>query len=254
MLFRRSEEKNTRETVKVKAWYDLHSHFLPGIDDGCKTPEESIQVLEISRKKGIAGMIATPHYYPEETINQFLERRAEAAGKLNHALAAGEYNIPKWCMGAEAAYYDGLVRAEGIEKLCLGKSRYLLLELPFERWGSNVIRDIFTLNNVYAITPIIAHLERYLDIQSKDMLQQLYEADVLIQMNGGYIVEKTRNASKRIRNGLVQVLGSDTHNLTTRRPNVREAVDKLRGEGLDEEMEEIRQTNKAIFTEAMGTQ
>lgn len=237
-----------------KAWYDIHSHFLPGVDDGCKSIEESIRLLQHSRKSGILGMIATPHYYPEESIEQFLQRRQEAASRLRAALESEENEVPAWCLGAEAAYYEGLVHAQDLEKLCLGQSRYLLLELPFDTWGNSVIRDIYTLSSVYGITPVIAHLERYLDFQSKKMLQELYEADVVIQMNGGYILNSrsARNARKRIAKGYVQVLGSDAHNMSTRKPNLREAVMSLESAGMAEETEHLRRMNRSIFSEAMG--
>lgn len=263
MGFWTSKEKRTDITVNIGPWYDLHSHFLPGIDDGCRTVDETLELLRFSFKQGVRGMIATPHYYPEESIADFLGRRQEAAKRLQTALelsagqpvrpeACPQYGIPAWCLGAEAAYYEGLVRSEDIEKLCLGKSRYLLLELPFERWSSGVIRDIHTLGNLYNITPVIAHLERYLDIQSKDMLEELYAADVLIQMNGGFILRKTRNALKRVRGGLVRVLGSDAHNMEYRRPNLCEAVQILYKESLSAEAEEIRRQNERIFRSAMG--
>ena len=57
---------------------DLHGHFLPGMDDGCKTPQESLQVLQSSYAKGVRRMFATPHYYPGEPVERFLERRAES--------------------------------------------------------------------------------------------------------------------------------------------------------------------------------
>ena len=248
-LFRERSDNSRSEPGKV--WYDLHSHFLPGVDDGCRTVDESIALLEYSKKQGIAGMIATPHYYPKESIDQFLLRRQEAVLKLQQALSIGTYDVPEWYLGAEAAYYEGLVRAEGLERLCFGQSNYLLLELPFERWGNNVIRDIHTLSNVCGITPIIAHLERYLDIQSKDMILQVCEADVLIQMNAEYILDRwsLRDAVKRIRNGYVQVLGSDSHNMSGRRPNLRDAVQVLEGKEL---ADDLRRRNRRVFQEAAG--
>ena len=256
LLFRSRPDKRGREERSGvdtgKVWYDLHCHFLPGIDDGCRTADESVRLMEYSRQRGIAGMIATPHYYPKESIDRFLERRQEAAGKLKQAIADDECDVPAWCLGAETAYYEGLVRAEGLERLCLGQSRYLLLELPFEKWSSGVIRDIYTLNNVWGITPIIAHLERYLDIQNRDMLEEVCEADVLIQMNAEYILDRwsVRDAVKRIRGGYVQVLGSDAHNMSGRRPNLQEAVRVLEGKGL---ADDLRRRNRQIFQKAAGS-
>ena len=88
----KAEDTNSSRTHKVKAWWDMHSHFLPGMDDGCQTAEESIRLLEYARKRGVVGMIATPHYYPEESIEEFLHRRQEAAQNLTNLIREGGFS------------------------------------------------------------------------------------------------------------------------------------------------------------------
>ena len=252
MMFGRPKQPDRAGTVKREAWFDLHSHFLPGIDDGCQTAEESIKLLRYARSRGVLGMVATPHYYPEQPIEKFLVKRNDASKKLREMLEGQDVKVPAWCLGAEVAYYEGISGADGIERLRMGQSDYLLLELPFQNWSNTIFRDINTLINQYNITPILAHLERYLGIAEKGMIEQLYEMDVLIQMNGGYIVRHSREAKKRIKNGLVGVLGSDSHNMTTRMPNLDEAFAILESAGLKEEKDILRRNNKAVFMAAMG--
>ena len=244
--------------METEPWCDLHSHFLPGIDDGCRTVEESVKLLRYAGDHGIAGMVATPHYYPEQPIESFIEKRNAASESLKKALKdleevnGQEIKVPVWCLGAEVAYYEGISSAAGIERLTMGDSGYLLLELPFNGWNNSILRDIYTLINILNITPILAHLERYIDIADERILEQLYDLDLLIQMNGGYIINRTRDAKRRIRDGHVNVLGSDTHNMTSRIPNLDQAVYILSTSGMDGEKEQLRSNNLEIFRRAAG--
>ncbi len=232
---------------------DLHGHFLPGMDDGCKTVEESLQVLQSSYAQGIGQMFATPHYYPVETVEAFLERRQAAYDRLMEHLADCRVPFPEICLGAEVAYRTGISREEDLDKLCLGKSRYLLLELPFRRWDSNVVRDIQIICSTRNITPILAHIERYLDLQTRDSLDSVLEQDVLVQMNAGNFLRfgSRRTAVKLLKNGVVQLLGSDCHNMTTRPPNLGQALEYLQKHGIKDVLQSVGDFSMQIFDEAM---
>ena len=156
---------------------DVHGHFLPGMDDGCKTPEEALQVLKSSFRQGVHRAFATPHYYPVESVSAFLELRQVSYEKLMTAIGE-EMDVPRICLGAEVAYRPGLGYAEDLHKLCIGSSRYLLLELPFSGWNRELVRDVRNMCAVAGITPILAHIERYLDQGNKSLLHQLVELDV----------------------------------------------------------------------------
>lgn len=233
--------------------YDLHSHFLPGVDDGCKTAEEAQKVLENSFLQGVVGMFATPHYYPVESVSDFLKRRDEAQNRLCSYLQENSVQIPQLCMGAEVAYRPGLCYEEELPKLCLGSSRYMLLELPFSRWGTEVIRDIRNICNVKGIIPILAHIERYIPIQSAAMLQQVLEMDVLVQMNAGQLLRfgDRRRGCKLLKEGAVQLLGSDCHNLTSRPQNMRAALEYLEKRKMHETADRVMRFGQRIFQEAV---
>ena len=140
---------------------DMHGHFLPGMDDGSQSVAESLQMLELSAKQGIETVFATPHYYPVESIDSFLQRREQSVARLQQAMAQKKGNYPRIMTGAEVAYRRGIGTAEGLDKLCLGNSRYLLLELPFARWEKSLFRDLSSIVNVRGLLPVIAHIERY---------------------------------------------------------------------------------------------
>lgn len=233
---------------------DLHGHFLPGMDDGSKSAEESVQMLTAAYGQGVRRMCATPHYYPVESVAAFLQRRQEAVQKLEDRLAQENQSVPQICLGAEVAYRPGIDREEALDKLCLGRSRYLLLEMPFSKWSSEVIRTVRNICSTRGIVPIIAHIERYLSMQSSDMLRKLLEMDVLVQMNAECLLRfQTRGKGRRLlRSGLAQLLGSDCHNMTTRKPNLGPAVEYLRKCGMEDAVEYIAWQSNEIFREAAG--
>lgn len=229
---------------------DLHGHFLPGMDDGCKSAEEALMLLRPALRKGLACMAATPHYYPEESIGEFLVRREQSLCRLKEA--AGADALPRILLGAEVAYHPGLILDEDIRKLCLGQSNFLLLEMPFSRWTPGVLRNVRTLYHVHGLVPVIAHLERYLELQDRRAVDELLDGGVLVQMNASYILDRRsrRKALRMIRRGMVDVLGSDCHNLSHRPANLAEAWDVLVRAGLDEELDEILETMWDICEQA----
>lgn len=233
---------------------DVHGHFLPGMDDGCATPQESVQALKNSYIQGVRRVFATPHYYPVESISAFLNRRDEAYKVLLEAIC-GEENIPEICLGAEVAYRSGLGYVEDLDRLCLGASRYLLLEMPFSRWNRETIRDIRNMCTAGGIIPVLAHVERYLDIVKKDTLNELLEMDVLVQMNAETFLHPAtrRRGRKMLEAGTVQLLGSDCHNITSRPPNMGKAAEYLKKRGMGEILSQITHFSNEIFREASET-
>lgn len=212
-------------------------------------------MLQSSYVQGISRMFATPHYYPVETVEAFLERRQAAYERLREHLADCGTPVPEICLGAEVAYRAGISREEKLEKLCLGNSRYLLLELPFRRWDSNVVRDIQIICSTRNITPILAHIERYLDLQTRDSLNSVLEQDVLVQMNAGNFLRfgSRQTAVKLLKNGAVQLLGTDCHNMTTRPPNLGPALEYLQKHGMKDIAQNIGDFSMQIFDEAMNS-
>ena len=250
------ETKNQSEPqiIRKKVWYDIHGHFLPLMDDGCTSAGEAVSLLQLCRRQGIAGMIATPHYDSSEAIEAFLARRQRAYELLTEALEKDGQPYPKICLGAETAYSPGMIYDEDFPKLVLGSSSYMLIELPVRKWDFALIHDIKSVSALHGITPVIAHLERHLYDQPKEMLRALYETEALIEMDAEAVFEAKglKDAKKRIHDGYVQVMGSDVHNMVDRRPNLREAADLLDAEGMTEAGELLRRTGKLIFDAAYG--
>ena len=234
---------------------DLHGHFLPGMDDGCKTPQESLQVLLSGYRQGIRRVFATPHYYAREPVERFLARREESVRQLEEYIhSQGDPQIPQIILGAEVAYRPGICHQEGLEKLCLGASRYLLLEMPFSRWGKAEEREVRNLCVAGDVTPILAHIERYYDQQDRSTLARILEQDVLVQMNAEQLLRLSsrRNARKLLKNGVVQLLGTDCHNMADRAPKLGQALAYLRKKRMDDVLETIAHYSDEVFREAAG--
>lgn len=234
---------------------DLHGHFLPGVDDGCKTAQEALQVLQSSYEQGIRRVFATPHYYPVEPVEEFLKRRAESVCQLEAFIQSQpDATVPQILLGAEVAFRPGLAYEQRLNELCLGKSRYLLLEMPFSRWGKAEEREVRNLCVVGGVTPVIAHIERYLDFQDRGALQRILEQDVLVQMNAEFFLHiYTRREAKRLlQSGMVQLLGTDCHNNSSRAPNLGKALELMKKKRMDDILARIGHFSDEIFSEALG--
>ena len=233
---------------------DMHSHVLPAMDDGSKDPAMSIQMLEAAAGQGVTKVLATPHYYPVESVKAFLERRNKAACELQEAMASSGKHLPQVYLAAEVAYRPGIGYEEDLKSLCIGDSEFMLLELPFTTWGAEVLRDIRNMICTKGITPVLAHLERYMHIRkNRKMLAELLQLGVLVQMNGEAVLQRSsrRLALKMLKNGMVHLLGSDCHNMTSRAPNLGSAVQQLQQiRGMERTLDQISFIGMDILEQA----
>ena len=199
---------------------DFHSHVLPGIDDGSRSENMSRQMLEESARQGVEVMVATPHFYGDrDTINHFLRKRSEALEKV---LPSAEELGIQLIAGAEVAYFDNMSQAEGIDRLTMGGSRIMLIEMPFRQWTRRDLQELERLlNNGYQL--ILAHVERYLSFQSdKSVLEAIWGKPILIQLNAESLPGfwNGQKSIKLFKDGKAHLLGSDCHNLSSRPPNL----------------------------------
>lgn len=234
---------------------DIHSHVLPGIDDGSRNIQMSLAMLKEAKKQGIDLMFFTPHFYADETDpKRFIERRGLAASALQESIEANEGDYPSYLLGSEVHYYRGIGRSEDIASLCMGSSRYLLLEPPFRSWTPAFLDDVRELRDEQDLKVIIAHIERYLDQDKHLVAELLSEPGIYIQANAESFLERRtrRQAMKMLESGKIDFLGSDCHNLDDRCPNLapaRELIeDKLGGAVLTR----IDENSRQLAQEASG--
>ena len=221
---------------------DWHSHILPKIDDGSHSVEESISMINMQADQGIDLIIATPHFYAnDETVESFLERRAKAFEKLNAELAEG---MPKILLGAEVRYYQGISHLSELKSLRIENSKLLLLEMPSSTWTEYMVRELTELSGRNGIKIILAHLDRYLSLQNKEVLERILQSGILVQYNAdafASIISK-RKAISLLKKGNIHFIGSDCHNMTSRPPQIKKAfevIQKKLGEEFINQMDEF---------------
>lgn len=196
---------------------DMHSHLIPGIDDGAAEIEDSIELIRNLHSLGFRKLYTTPHvmsdYYrnSSETILSGLE-------KVRSAIAAEGMEME---IHAAAEYYldDGFVKKlENEPLLTLGSEKYLLFEISYINCPDNVEEVIFRLQ-VMGYIPILAHPERYpFWYGNFEKYRKLKDMGALFQLNinsiGGYYGPDARRAADHLINeGLVDLLGTDCHHL-----------------------------------------
>lgn len=221
---------------------DFHSHILPGIDDGSKNVEMSMKMLEMSREQGVDVMLATPHFYASRhRVDAFLERRAAAYQKL---METKKDFGPELKLGAEVAYFTGISQADRLEELTIEGSNAILLEMPFVPWTGRMIREVEEIISKRKLTVILAHLERYMgQPDSRQYIPELLDMPLFVQINAESLLgwRKRRPLLKMFDRGEAHLLGSDTHRVEKREPNLgqgRQVLQKKLGKAFLDEMDE----------------
>ncbi len=206
---------------------DFHSHILPNMDDGSRSIEESVALLEMLSEQGITTCIATPHFYAEdENVESFLKRREDAFARMSCELSD---SLPKVICGAEVSYYSGISRLAELSALCIENSKLLLLEMPMSKWTTHDINGVLEIARRGDVKVVIAHLDRYRKFQSADALRRLRENGILMQCNADFFLRfKTKRKSlSMLKNGEIQFIGSDCHNVHTRAPKIGKAFEEI---------------------------
>lgn len=202
---------------------DFHTHILPGIDDGSRDIEMSLAMLEAESEQQVDKIIATPHFYAgEDSVSKFLNRRQQAYESLMEA-SAGKAGIPKIYLGAEVYYFEGIGDAEMIPKLCVEDTDLILLEMPFRQWNSSMYQDVKKLVKSQHLTVVLAHIERFWGFQKDtSSWDRIMDLPIHVQMNAGPFLnwKKRRTALKLLKEAETVLLGSDCHNVDSRKPNL----------------------------------
>jgi len=201
---------------------DLHSHILPGLDDGPATIEESLEIARRAAADGVRVIAATPHVrddYPTEAVTM---ERAVAEVRA----AVKEAGIPiEVRTGGEIAidWLDRLAEDDLIRFGLGGSPRYILVEFPYAGWPLSLHEWIFRLVTK-GVTPVIAHPERNTEVQDDPSeLRPLVDAGALVQLTAASVDGRTGRAAQAasaslLRLGLAHLVASDAHT-----PDVREA-------------------------------
>lgn len=206
---------------------DIHTHILPGMDDGSVSLEESLAMAKESARQGVRLLAATPHFYAtQEDPNSFLRRREKSLALLE---SAWQDSFPTLLVGAEVRYFDGISRVEKIAHLTLDHTRILLLEMPFTSWSRRMVEEVVELQRSRGLQVLLAHVERYMKDQDGQVWETFRQNGVWMQCNANFFLrwQTKRKAQALFKKGEIQMLGSDTHNMTSRPPNLALAREVL---------------------------
>jgi protein-tyrosine phosphatase len=210
-FFKKKESQlNTPDYSSIAV--DMHSHVLPGIDDGAQNPQESIFLIRRMMELGIKKVIATPHIMADYYRNT-AERINGALELLKEELAKEHINIP---VEAAAEHYFDETFEDRVNdgKLMLIRGEYVLFELSFISAPLNLLAVIQRMIEL-GHKPILAHPERY-NYMEFDELQGLREWGCALQLNTisltGYYGKTSKNmAEALVDNNLVDFISSDMH-------------------------------------------
>ncbi|QKG53773.1 tyrosine-protein phosphatase [Hymenobacter sp. BRD67] len=199
----------------------MHSHLLPGLDDGAETLAHSLELLRELRTLGFRKLVMTPHIMGDFYKNTPTEIRA-ALTTLQAAAAEADLGDVELECAAEYYLDEWLGRklADGTELLSFGNEyKYILIETSYLNEPFNLQSVIFELKAA-GYRPVLAHPERYVYFYGRfdDLKKLRQEYGVLFQLNlnslAGYYSPAARQvAEKLIDEGLVDFVGTDTHHL-----------------------------------------
>ena len=200
---------------------DLHSHLLPGLDDGVQSLEESMEIIRLLAQHGFRKVITTPHVMSDFYPNESKDIREKCA-QLSESVK--QEGIPVIVEAAAEYYLDEIFLeriAKGSEFLTFGKN-YLLFETSFINEPTFLKEAIFRMNTL-GYQPVLAHPERYMYLASDPKrIEDLLNMQVLFQINLNSVTGYYSSASKKLavqlmEKGLVHFVGSDCHNIVQMR-------------------------------------
>jgi len=205
---------------------DLHGHYLPGVDDGAGSLEDSLAMLRHAEKDGIETAVVTPHACGSTCKVKDLDSLHRDWEKWRSDIKKNELTI-KIVSGAEVYFTSELLSIlhDHHELLAINNSSYFLLEFPADYIYAHSKEFIFKiLTNGFI--PIVSHPERNQEIQrSPSVLYELVKAGALCQVNAGSLRGDFGNEARRcayelVQSNLVHVIASDAHDLESRKPEL----------------------------------
>ncbi|MSA71128.1 tyrosine-protein phosphatase [Holdemania massiliensis] len=189
---------------------DIHSHLVPGVDDGSQSLEESLALLKQAEEDGITELITTPHFMKN---GEFRIKASELVKRFNELKQTYQGSI-KLYLGNELFIHPDLPELlEKGEILTLAESNYILVEFPFQSYKNEYDEILYELSLKYRI--IIAHPERYRYVQENPnfCLRWLKEGYLLQSNQNSLFKKETKKiVLAMIKFNFISFIASDAHN------------------------------------------
>ena len=213
---------------------DIHSHILPGVDDGAKDPETSARLLSKAYEEGTRILFFTPHY--QRVRNKYKPQDLDALYNAIARVIGLRWPDMKLYLGNEVYYEPGIKEdlKAGLIHTMAG-TRYVLVEFSRNTSVKNVFRAVREVT-ADGHKMIVAHVERYPAlVEDRESMEKLKDMGVLFQMNAEALRKKGFFAGKELKRneglvsqGLISFIGADSHSLDLRPPEIAFAADRVR--------------------------
>ena len=236
--------------------YDMHSHILPGIDDGAQSVEKSLVILNELKKQGVTNVCLTPHFYTNEiSVEDFAAKRKQAVAELMPHIPDGMNVV----VGAEVYVSRYMFNGDDLSCACFGNSNYILTEFAYSsQFTSHTMEYFVKLTENYNMIPILPHVERYpVLISNPSIIGELKDMGVVIQTNTNSYTKKASFFSKLkliklIKGGYIDVIGSDAHSLHHNDPRTfTEAIDFISAKCGQSAVRQMMSNAEEIFNSAL---
>lgn len=199
---------------------DIHSHILPGLDDGAKDYNESLELLSMMKKQGVDVVVATPHLDPSKPTAEQKRERVICAYNELCSRAEGR-RLPDIFLGYELVFYYGIAEKPNLADYTIAGTDKILLELPFGRMTDRIVSELEEIAFTRKLTPVLAHLERYTKYEGIEKIYDaIYSGIAQAQVSADTIKGfwDRRNIGKLLKKDIFTYLGSDAHSVNLRPP------------------------------------
>lgn len=240
---------------------DIHSHILFGVDDGAQSEEDTLNILKESYAQGVRKIIATPHQRrgmfeePLEKLDQTFTRVKELSRQV-----ADDLEIH---LGCEIYYSQGVEeKIEDSLLLTLANTDYLLVEFNYKITYKDMYK---ALNKIILLgkIPVIAHIERYDCLENNiKRIEELRDLGCFMQVNSASVLKPKlfgdrhkvykKRAKLFLEEDVVDFIASDMHNITNRRPYMKESYDIIKEKYGNKRAERIFRKNQEKLLENKG--
>jgi protein-tyrosine phosphatase len=215
---------------------DLHSHILPGLDDGARSVEDSLEIAYAAVEDGITAIAGTPHVRDDYATTP--EAMESAVAILRAALEEARIPLQVLTGGEIAIDRLGLLSPDELRRFGLGGNpRYVLVETPYYGWPAALADGLFALLSA-GITPVLAHPERNAEVQSRPRrIVPFVRAGALAQVTAASVDGRIGRRAQLcglhlIDEGLAHLIASDAHHASVRAVGMATAANAVGDEAL----------------------
>lgn len=214
--------------------FDIHNHILPGVDDGSRDMEMSMDMIGIAYEEGTRNIILTPHYMLGHKSCEYSNLQSQFEKLKEEVEKSGKYPDLTLYLGSEILYEEGVVtKLRAGEIHTMNDTRYILVEYNIRTPYKEILHSIDEMTQA-RYWPVIAHVERYLCLEGRmDRIQEIIDKGCLLQMNissidGGFLNENKRWCRKLVKTGYITFFATDAHNTDSRAPYTQEYITWIR--------------------------